>query len=118
MPQRFLFLALIALLAGCGDDDGARDGGRVDSGDEDAGEDAGSDDAGPEDGGTDAGPGDGGPIDAGPECERTADCPSPPERCNMGFCGGMMCMVAPVAEGTPIGAQTDGDCLQHQCDGA
>src|SRR5690349_6028181 len=117
MGQRTLLIFVLVAGLGCGDDGTSpgTDAGRHDAGGGDAGGgiDAGRDAGMPE---VDAGMTDAGMSDAG--CMSTTDCPAPVSRCEVAFCGGGTCMTMPMAVGTRVGAQTDGDCMVHQCDGA
>jgi plastocyanin len=54
----------------------------------------------------------------GPECTAPADCPDPGNECLTRTCDSGKCVNAPVATGTPLAAQTAGDCKVMQCDGA
>ena len=54
----------------------------------------------------------------GTECSTLMDCPDPGNECILRTCEGGKCGTAPAASGTPVAAQTAGDCKVKQCDGA
>src|SRR5690349_23745 len=53
-----------------------------------------------------------------PECSVDPDCPDPGNECLTRSCNAGKCENTPVADGTPVGMQTAGDCKSTQCDGA
>src|SRR6185369_8276058 len=53
----------------------------------------------------------------GAPCSAPEDCPLPANECTTRTCDGGMCGTRSVAHGTPLTAQTAGDCRQDQCNG-
>nr|HEX4317057.1 hypothetical protein [Kofleriaceae bacterium] len=56
-------------------------------------------------------------VDATPECTSASECLGANE-CLLAACTHGICELSPVAAGTPLVAQTAGDCQQAQCDGS
>lgn len=51
------------------------------------------------------------------ECITVADCPGSDTECQVRTCNAGICGVSNTAQGTPVMAQTQGDCQVNQCDG-
>lgn len=51
------------------------------------------------------------------ECTVAGDCPDPGNECLERACDGGKCAPSPVAQGTPLAAQSSGDCQTAVCDG-
>ena len=51
-------------------------------------------------------------------CVMPSDCPPTGNECLVAICSNGFCAQNAVAAGTPVGAQTAGDCKTNQCDGA
>lgn len=104
--------------AGAGNDGGTGDDGGTDAG-AGSSSDAGTGGAGT--GGADTGSGAGG-SDAGDGgiggCASAADCPASLNECVTPTCNGGACGTSFVANGTPVSAQTAGDCKEAVCNGA
>jgi hypothetical protein len=52
------------------------------------------------------------------QCNAATDCPGSDTACGMRTCNAGVCGFDFVSAGTPVGAQTTGDCRRNQCDGS
>ncbi|MCC6558096.1 MAG: DUF4215 domain-containing protein [Polyangiaceae bacterium] len=71
------------------------------------------------DGGSGGSGGQGGQGGSGGGCtDPLVDCPTPQNECEEAVCTNDVCATAPKDDGTPVAAQTAGDCQSIVCDGA
>jgi hypothetical protein len=59
----------------------------------------------------------GGTGGSGNDCATADDCPAPGTECLEATCENQTCGTKPVAIGTALGVQTEGDCKRLECDG-